>query len=201
MLEREIRDIAFVPRWAIIRTVRNQSCAEHSYFVAVYAQQIAKACCWRGPMGSLLDYALWHDMDEIFTGDMVSSAKKMLKKAAGPKWEEFTSWVNELTKDRFGRTVEGDMPANWRDDIKHLVKIADLLEAAFFLRDEMALGNTNVNTVYTYIHGHLMAAMEEGLRHVLQGHDPWGRRRKEIKMLVDKRLAEHGLVNSKLVSE
>ena len=35
------RDMAHVPRWVIARTHRRQSVAEHSYFVALYARQIA----------------------------------------------------------------------------------------------------------------------------------------------------------------
>ena len=36
------RDMAYVPRWVILRRHRQQYLAEHSYFVAIYAQQVAR---------------------------------------------------------------------------------------------------------------------------------------------------------------
>ena len=90
MFEHEYRDMAFVPRWAILRTIKNQSVAEHSYFVALYSEQI---CSTLGltmeQTGCVLSYALLHDVAETFLGDIPGPSKREIVDKA--KYEKFES--------------------------------------------------------------------------------------------------------------
>lgn len=141
MFEREIRDMAFVPRWAIIRTLRQQSIAEHSFFVAAYADQL----CWLIEREDLayeaVRYAMLHDLDEILSGDISSPAKAVLKTHCGTGIQVFNKWLSQQTR----RRVPYYEQANPRDlDVKPVVIVADLLEAVLFLADEEFMGNRNV---------------------------------------------------------
>ncbi len=76
----EIQDLMLaqdVKRWTIVRTIRDQSLAEHTFNVTMIARAIAKE------MGiddtKIIKYALDHDLDEILTGDIPTPAKARLK--------------------------------------------------------------------------------------------------------------------------
>jgi len=129
------RDMAYVPRWAILRRTRQQFLAEHSYFVSVYAMQLAKLIHWDGDTGELLSYALIHDIDETVTGDIPGPIKRaafnknVAEKAMAP-----------VMNDRFGEDIMKDIffvPM----DIKAIVSVADSIEEICFLMEESLMGN------------------------------------------------------------
>lgn len=119
------RELAHVPRWCIVRTIRQQSVAEHSFFVARYAIDICRA------MGipaksSLIEYCLKHDDEELHTGDIPAPYKKNLAK------------VNKVP-DYLENTLS--------EEEKMVAKAADMLEAILFLVDEELMGNKTVGMV------------------------------------------------------
>lgn len=63
-----------VKRWTIVHTTKQQSLAEHSFNVALIAQEI----CERMAISSanVMRAALVHDLDEILTGDIPSPFKR-----------------------------------------------------------------------------------------------------------------------------
>lgn len=80
--------LTIVPRWTIVRTARLQSVAEHSFAVAIIAEQILRLnehltvhepgltpLCRRE---RVLWHALTHDVDESVTGDIPRHAKKLV---------------------------------------------------------------------------------------------------------------------------
>jgi len=101
-----------VTRWHIVRMVRPQSLAEHTFDVTMIARAIAK-------IAGHDDYeitkaALLHDLDEIVTGDFPTPTKQ---KARDNGWE-----LNDLYKEITGRVLEPDEAL-----IIHLAdKMADL---------------------------------------------------------------------------
>lgn len=87
-----------VTRWHIVRTVRPQSLAEHTFDVVMIARAVAK-------MSGVDDYeiikaALLHDLDEIVTGDIPTPTKQ---KARDNGWE-----LNDLYKSVTGRELSPD---------------------------------------------------------------------------------------------
>lgn len=161
MFEREIRNLAFVPRWAIIRVQRQQSVAEHSYFVAIYADQIARAINWSGPRDQLMRLALFHDMDEILTGDISAPSKKVMESSAMSGWHIFEKWKTQRMEERincFQSYLEIVSP--WDKSGYAIIKTADLLEAVLFLCDETFSGNRNVHPVREYLADALMKSVD-----------------------------------------
>ena len=87
-----------VTRWHIVRTVRPQSLAEHTFDVVMIARAVAK-------IAGVDDYeiikaALLHDLDEIVTGDIPTPTKQ---KARDNGWE-----LNDLYKTVTGRELSPD---------------------------------------------------------------------------------------------
>jgi len=72
--------LQYVPRWVIVNMDRKQSVAEHSFNVALIVKYIYEAK-FKGSynvevMNSMMIEALFHDGDEIYTGDIPSPAKE-----------------------------------------------------------------------------------------------------------------------------
>lgn len=67
---------SIVPRWSIIKTTRPQSLAEHNYNVSIITKHLCGAMALSPPMvKEAVMYALTHDYEEIYTGDIPSPAK------------------------------------------------------------------------------------------------------------------------------
>lgn len=163
MFEREIRDTAFVPRWGIIRTIRQQNIAEHAYFVAVYADQIAQIISWMGPRDQLFRLTLSHDWEEILSSDIASPAKRVMKKAAGFGWALFEKWTFGRIMDRVPDFCRwGVFPDESLQSQAHsILKLADLLEAILFLADELNMGNNNVVACKSFLEDTLWSSITE----------------------------------------
>lgn len=143
--EREYREMSFVPRWSIARTLKPQSVAEHSYYVSLYASQIALMIRWPGDKGVLLDYALRHDLEEVFMSDIPGPVKRSIRDES--KMETFAA--GELDR-RFGydyRMSGVIIPLDVQSQVKAIVKVADLLDEVFYLASEQQMGNKAVSNV------------------------------------------------------
>jgi len=70
-----------IKRWHMVDTCRQQSIAEHSANVALLAYHIATFAPdgYFGPAGLILAPALFHDLPEVFMGDIPTHTKKHLK--------------------------------------------------------------------------------------------------------------------------
>jgi 5'-deoxynucleotidase YfbR-like HD superfamily hydrolase len=146
MFERELRDVAFIKRWSIVRTIRDQSVAEHSYFVAMYANDI---CTMLELPDSVklgcLRKALWHDVDEIFTGDLPGPSKrKLLEQDFQARWKLILgNWTSKVFKrflDRYTVQLEHQ---SQNGTIDLVVKLADWVDAAMEMATEAQMGNAN----------------------------------------------------------
>ena len=71
-----------VPRWSTVRHYRGQSVAEHSYNVAIIANEICERLELSSPdvrRHNIILHALTHDLDECVTGDIPGIAKQHYK--------------------------------------------------------------------------------------------------------------------------
>lgn len=155
MFERELRTLSHVPRWAIVRTIQRQSVAEHSYYVAIYADQIAELIEWQGSRRNLMRLAMFHDMDEILSGDIASPAKAVLNCA------EYRTWSSKLMSGRFSYFEEWfqSEPGRVKEALT-ILHVADWLEGVLFLCDEEFLGNKNVRDVRCHCEERLFEAIK-----------------------------------------
>lgn len=139
MLERELRELSFVPRWSTLRRVRTESVAEHSYYVAVYASQVSDMIGWRGDRARLLRAALYHDLPEIASGDPPGPAKRA----------SYDRMRLHYFQMRYVQTRFPDQLIDWGlgevdSDICAIVKVADILDEVMYLQTERGMGNLNI---------------------------------------------------------
>lgn len=129
--------LSHVRRWPITRTIRQQSVAEHSFRVALWADRIAKKyfnITGAVELYQITRFALLHDQLEAFTGDAPSSVKPV-------DWDD-------VVYDRF-RTKIMEHP-NGSDAIYTIIKIADMCEAIIYLHEESSMGNHSILGLMEY---------------------------------------------------
>lgn len=127
LFHKRIRMMGDVPRWVIVRTIQQQSVAEHSYFVALYTMELIDFFDFPHPLEAL-SYALLHDLPEVLTGDVPSIARRKMTK------QDRRDEVHDM-RDHF------DVDISAAENTRHLVKVADMMEAIQFLSIERELGN------------------------------------------------------------
>lgn len=128
-----------VTRWHIVNTTRRQNLAEHSLNVGIIASRIAtlmaglnhyEACYW----GCI------HDIEEVVVGDTPSHVKAMLRaKQADPV--DLTGF------------------AKVPDQYKPIVKIADMMEACFWLQD--SCGDSHARQTLAWVTQRMDAAISK----------------------------------------
>lgn len=122
-----------VRRWHIVQTSREQTLAEHSFAVAVIAGSLAAAMRWRELLHDsgklkLLQWSLAHDIIEVRTGDMPTPFKRELEAVGG-------KGIVEKAEDRVDIETMGAYRKVRGTDVETIVKLADQIEAIFFLQD------------------------------------------------------------------
>lgn len=129
-----LRDMAYVPRWVILRRHRQQYLAEHSYFVAIYAQQVARLIEYQD-LYEVVWFALLHDIDETITGDIPGP----IKRAAFDK-KRAEEAMRDVMVDKFGADIVVDS-SFVNKEVRAIVSVADSIEEICYLMEEMSMGN------------------------------------------------------------
>jgi len=158
----ELRTMAIVPRWSIVFTTEKDDIAKHSYFVTVYARLIAKLIKWNGPMEYLILSALFHDIDETITGDIVSPVKKQIIDE-----DRMGQFIDTKLYERLPSIMhlwnglEMDATLAHAEHVQLIIKAADRLDAVLFLIMEQRRGNTIVTEMIKSAMSLLEAAWRE----------------------------------------
>lgn len=145
--------LAFVPRWGIAPRHHQQSVAEHSYYVTLYASEICNMLGIKGACrGEVLDAALRHDATDAWESDVPGPAKRSLFDPVKRRHyaEQFAAGMNNLYRRSQTTLATGTALGNGLKpySVKDIVKVADLIDEAFFLAIELALGNKLVSGLY-----------------------------------------------------
>jgi 5'-deoxynucleotidase len=130
MTMRDVYRTSEVTRWHMVRTRKEQSVAEHSFLVAMIAM---RACEIMGltnsiQVGYIIQKALFHDLPEVYTGDVATPFKRnMLNAKAETKLEDFehSIWFA-------GYSVQPNFD-QYKAQTSDIVKLADTVEAIVFL--------------------------------------------------------------------
>jgi 5'-deoxynucleotidase YfbR-like HD superfamily hydrolase len=138
----ELRTASVVPRWSIVWTLTRDVLSNHSFFVTLYAEQIARLIHWNGDRGRLMFMALTHDLDETISGDIVGPAKHAMLDNDKAK-----AYLDRNMLERLPYVVQQDsafqsLAPTMYAEAKKIVKAADRLDALLYLVVEKRLGNS-----------------------------------------------------------
>ncbi|QQM14851.1 hypothetical protein [Stenotrophomonas phage BUCT555] len=106
-----------VKRYGIFHMNRDQSVAEHSFNVAMIALELIADEDELGLQTEVMTYALFHDMDEVLSGDIPSPFKRKLR-----------TQCPEVIP-----VLDGHPKVS--DKVRNIVKLADMLEAIHYCRE------------------------------------------------------------------
>tara|TARA_R100000322_G_scaffold111973_4_gene71703 strand:+ start:5271 stop:5819 length:549 start_codon:yes stop_codon:yes gene_type:complete len=149
LLDPQFRVLSHVPRWAIIRTIKQQNVAEHSYYVAIYAKRIAQFVKLNKDEIPLLVWvALLHDAEEMVTGDIPTPSKE----------RHLYIQQYQISRD-VGIGLSPDV--NLSIAAHKILKIADCFEAIMFLVDEQYIGNITVFHLTEHLRDHLQSMCDD----------------------------------------
>lgn len=136
-LKLNMQDIArsgHVTRWHSVRCARNQTLAEHHYLVTMIARELMAQILGERLSAQtrllVLEYALTHDTPELLMGDLPSPLKRRIAEVAGeqdPLAQIEYEIAPEIAERK--RALEGSALAL-------IVKLADLMDACLFIREE-----------------------------------------------------------------
>ena len=145
----QIARMSFINRWALMRNVKNENLAEHSFQVAVVAHMLAlienKYCGKNIDVGNVAVVALYHDAAEIFTGDLptpvkyfnddIAKAYKHLEHLAEDKLVDFMpkEFVDDFRPLISSKAVD--------PEVKRIVKDADTICAIIKCDHELKANN------------------------------------------------------------
>jgi len=151
-------------RWTIVAVTREQTVGEHHYRVWVLALSLYDSLMGGTPHNSFErqgvgDWALVHDADEIWTGDLPSPIKSIL--------EELSPGILKKLKDKVLSenlpTVAGSMRGIEGTFASQVVKIAECVEA-FTYYSAHSYNTRHRTEVLAYLNQQLWNSLSEGIR-------------------------------------
>ncbi len=155
----ELRTASVVQRWSVVRTFNPDSVANHSFFVTFYALQVARLIEWPGPYADLIFAALMHDIEETFTGDVISPVKRQIVDEAA-----LSNFVSAQMKERLP-LLEAQLAAihesEWGSNVERIVKVADKADAVIHLILERRMGNEVLAPLYADALENLVIAWDD----------------------------------------
>lgn len=130
----DILRMAAVDRWTLLNKTKRQSVAEHSFTVTIIAMHLWATFITNAgedPAGmlALVRFAMFHDKHETRTGDVPTPGKVIINSVAGRDvFKDYETMVDAVHP--FNNPGNGDMV-----NIQRIVKMADQLEAAAWIRE------------------------------------------------------------------
>jgi len=141
----DIYRLADTKRWQIVKTAKPQSVAEHMYAVAMIARRIGMAIgMTKAEIADCVEWALWHDVPEVYTGDIAAPVKQHMYEACGG--DPLAGLERKLCGEEYTEIEHRSLYENG-GIIRRVVKLADLMEAIKFLQQNACTD-----------HGHLVKA-------------------------------------------
>lgn len=134
----ELARTSHIKRWTIINTTKEQNLAEHQYNVTVIGLALGKAAGINAPSNHFILALMFHDSAEIRTGDIPTPGKEFIKKAAGERGGvDIFKAIDSVVMPRTPYTPAAPM-AEFSDVAKSIIKLADLIEAAWWIGENGA---------------------------------------------------------------
>lgn len=142
MFDFQARLLATVPRWSIVPLVRKQSVAEHSFYVTLYAVQIAEFIgLGVEEQGHIARRALTHDMIETWTSDIPGPIKRQIvDRRAMPTLERDFN-------EKFASFREIPLDSKFVYLMDKIIKVADIADECYMLQLDAMMGNQIIFTI------------------------------------------------------
>ena len=148
----------FIKRWGLMRNTETENIQEHSLEVAFVAHNLA--CIKNEYFGGTVDVnkvavmAMYHEVSEIFTGDMPTPIKYF-----DPKLRSLYGEVETLAQEKMLSTLPAELQATYKpmivdaeeSDEWSLLKAADTISAFMKCVHEKNAGNDEFNEAYSSI--------------------------------------------------
>lgn len=142
------RSLMNVRRLNYERCNRYENVAEHSYYVGIMAYQIAQECGFdESDARYCLKMGLMHDLPEAVTGDIPF----LVRRALG---DVTCTGLDDMGAKEIGVDLGTD-----RTTIE-IVNLADILEFAVYLQEEVFSGNRSLVAIYRETLGRLVGYLE-----------------------------------------
>ncbi|MCI9411480.1 MAG: 5'-deoxynucleotidase [Eubacterium sp.] len=149
----------YIERWALMRNSDRENISEHSMEVAMLAHGlgiISKECCGRKvDLDKLVLIGLYHDANEIITGDMPTPVKyhdsgilDAYKKVEEKANRKLLSLLPEYMQSYYEEIF---FPKEGDEELWRIVKAADKLSALIKCIEEKKAGNREFSTAYQTI--------------------------------------------------
>lgn len=133
-----IRQGSEVERFHTKRMIQRNDVGHHSFHVAWLAWLMGAPLFKASEMLNLIEAALAHDLAEHITGDMPGDFKREMG---------IREMFGDYEAERF-RSVNLDFEDTLEVSAKRILKLADMMEGAFFCISEASLGNGRVGIVF-----------------------------------------------------
>lgn len=149
----------YIERWALMRNSDRENISEHSMEVAMLAHGlgiISNECCGRKVnLDKLVLIGLYHDANEIITGDMPTPVKyhdsgilDAYKKVENKANRKLLSLLPEYMQRYYEEIF---FPQEGDEELWRIVKAADKLSALIKCIEEKKAGNREFSTAYQTI--------------------------------------------------
>lgn len=148
-----IRRLAHIRRYSSLQVNRPENVAEHSFYVAFTAYQIAKDILFRIPNAAchpdhVAVMALMHDISEAKSGDIIHSFKNLSSELKDAIKEGDKLATREMVDEEFGSTKDSIYEI-WNKAKEmgldgQIVKFADFLSVIAYCREEWLAGNRHL---------------------------------------------------------
>lgn len=139
-------------RWSGLNTLTKESVSQHSFFVAMLARIVSEEIFDEKDYNLKLTtttYALFHDFDESFTGDVLHGLKYD-SEYGGELRELLDKIILNKVNRKFDKNVKSEkllleiIIGEINPFVKKIVKICDWLSMLFYLKRELNLGNNSL---------------------------------------------------------
>ena len=156
--DRDFDQLNNMVRWNGLNRIKDESVAHHSFIVTWFSRIIVEELLGDKNDSFKLEvitYALFHDFDEMFSGDIIHGVKynefngKEIKKSI----DEYCNFkvINKFAEQNSSNNlIKKNMTGFVSKSAKSIVKLSDWLSMCFYLKKEIALGNKGLYDHYFY---------------------------------------------------
>lgn len=171
LFDKDFDQLNNMVRWNGMNRIKDETVAHHSFIVTWFTRLIVEEVFTDNePKLIATTYSIFHDFDEMFTGDILHTLKYntlngdkikseleiYLKQSINNKFPVNTTKTNDLLNNTL---LKKDIPIY----ISKIVKIADWLSMQFYLQKEIDLGNRSVVDLREYCITQLKKSIESCL--------------------------------------